>query len=113
MVAIHGKFMGDDAETDVITFAGDVTMGFAGEICVSPNYAMENHGIHGMTFAEELALYLIHGYLHLFGLDDIATSDTVRMRGGEKYCIAFLRKKNSMTKFAYSSLCPCKKQNIN
>ncbi|MDR1595844.1 MAG: rRNA maturation RNase YbeY [Puniceicoccales bacterium] len=108
MVAIHGKFMGDDTGTDVITFPGDSNMGFAGEICVSPDYAIGSHLEHGTTFSEELTLYLIHGYLHLFGLDDVSEADTVWMRDGEKFCMELVKNKNCMPKFFYDNLCSCK-----
>ncbi len=69
---VHRQFMNVPGATDVITFDH-------GEIVVSSDTAMrcaEEHG-HGVT--EELALYIIHGLLHLNGYGDLAPRDRARM----------------------------------
>ncbi|MDR3144368.1 MAG: rRNA maturation RNase YbeY [Puniceicoccales bacterium] len=101
MCRIHGKFLENDTLTDVITFPGDPAMHFAGEICVSPDCALAYHGEHGMTFSEELSLYLIHGYLHLFGLNDTSEKETVEMRAVENFCLSLLKTSDSLPKFSY------------
>jgi probable rRNA maturation factor len=103
MCRVHGEFLRDDMLTDVITFRGDGEMDFAGEICVSPDYALANHEIHATTFSEELTLYLIHGYLHLHGLNDISESEVERMREGERLCMALVRCENLLPKFLYEN----------
>jgi probable rRNA maturation factor len=104
MCAVHAKFLNDPALTDVVTFNGDATLGFAGEICVSPDYAMRSCIEHGLTFSEELCLYLIHGYLHLSGLDDISENEIIKMRNGENFCMSFVKKNNAMPNFSYVNL---------
>src|SRR5437016_14047696 len=37
---LHDEFMDDPSSTDVITFHGDYTINFAGEICVSVDHAI-------------------------------------------------------------------------
>jgi probable rRNA maturation factor len=101
MCSLHGKFLGDSSLTDVITFPGNGEMDFAGEICISPDYALASHGLHGTTFSEELTLYLVHGYLHLAGLNDISESETAKMRGSEKFCMSLIGNGNSVPKFSY------------
>lgn len=64
---VHRDFMGDPAPTDVITF-------HHGEILISADTAARCAAEHGHTLAEELALYIIHGMLHLNGHDDIASA---------------------------------------
>ncbi len=60
---VHGEFLGDPTPTDVITF-------HHGEIIISADTA-ERQGVeHEHPFDHELALYLIHGLLHLAGWDD-------------------------------------------
>jgi ssRNA-specific RNase YbeY (16S rRNA maturation enzyme) len=34
---------------------------------------------------------LVHGYLHLCGLDDKSEEDSRKMREGEKFCMDFLK----------------------
>jgi probable rRNA maturation factor len=105
MCHLHGQFIGDSSLTDVLTFWGDEAMDFAGEICLSPDCALVNCAIHGTAFSDELCLYLVHGYLHLYGLDDGNAVEVEKMRRGEDFCMALLLKENSLPKFAY---CPHK-----
>ena len=101
MIGLHKRFLGDDTLTDVITFDGDRAMDFAGEICVSPDYAYVSCLEHNTTFLEELTLYLVHGYLHLFGLNDISDSDILEMRQAEAYCMDLLKKRHAIPEFIY------------
>jgi probable rRNA maturation factor len=104
MRRIHRKFLGDSALTDVITFPGDSAMSFAGEICISPDYALSSHRAHGTTFSEELSLYLVHGYLHIFGLNDILEWEIKKMREGENFCLSLLKQQKLLPKFFYEHL---------
>ena len=81
---LHDEFFQDPSPTDVVTFPGDSEDGIAGDICVSPSYAMEYIKESEVSFSEELSLYLIHGCLHLAGLDDIKDEDRQKMREREK-----------------------------
>ncbi len=103
MKDLHEQYLRDDTLTDVITFDGDSSMSFAGEICVSPDYATVSSQEHNVTFSEELSLYLVHGYLHLYGLNDILQEDIAMMRSAEKKCMNILREKGLIPKFNYIS----------
>lgn len=81
---IHGDFLKDFRPTDVITFPADPVEGLAGEICVSVDQAIEEAGNREVEFAHELALYLIHGWLHLVGFDDKEDEDRKIMRREER-----------------------------
>ncbi|MDR1255804.1 MAG: rRNA maturation RNase YbeY [Puniceicoccales bacterium] len=97
--ALHEKFLNDRTPTDVITFCGDKEFGYAGEICASPTYARQVCKEFGTTFREELTLYLVHGYLHLCGLDDIGKADRMEMRKAEKVCMNFLQLRRAIPNF--------------
>jgi|SRR5579862_4931999 len=60
---VHRQFMDIEGPTDVITFDH-------GEIVISADTAKANAAIYGKTLEEELALYIIHGLLHLDGFTD-------------------------------------------
>lgn len=60
---IHADFMNDPTATDVITF-------HHGEILVSADTALTQGTEHQQSLDMELALYMIHGLLHLAGWDD-------------------------------------------
>ncbi|MDR1401427.1 MAG: rRNA maturation RNase YbeY [Puniceicoccales bacterium] len=100
MCEIHLKFLEDSSLTDVITFPGDPGTNFAGEICTSPDYAFENCKRYGTTFSEELNLYLIHGYLHLSGLDDISENERIKMREGENFCMSLVKNMHRLPEFS-------------
>ncbi|MDR1818180.1 MAG: rRNA maturation RNase YbeY [Puniceicoccales bacterium] len=103
--ALHEEFLGDPSRTDVITFPGDdgtasTATGdaaggepFAGEICVCVPQARREARKRGTGVAGEVLLYLVHGWLHLTGLDDIAESDRAAMRAGEASALAWLSKR--------------------
>lgn len=96
---LHGDFMDDPTPTDVITFPGDPDCELAGEICVCPQVAQEFAAREGLAFAEELALYLIHGYLHLCGFDDIDDADRAEMRAAEQRALTTVRQANALPSF--------------
>jgi probable rRNA maturation factor len=91
MREIHGQFLGDFSLTDVITFRGDPDFDFAGEIVVCPSCALEQSRVWETTFPNEVKLYLVHGYLHLCGLEDRSEEEAHAMRSGEIFCLNFLK----------------------
>jgi probable rRNA maturation factor len=119
LAKIHGEFMDDPTPTDVITFEGDrsgtgdrglaTDPGSAGEICVSADTAARFVGLAPAStqhapvlrekFAEELTLYLVHGWLHLSGYDDRKPAVKRRMRAAEKRAMDLLRKAMAIPAF--------------
>ena len=63
MARVHGDFLDDATETDVITFP-------YGEILVCPAVAKEQATGYGLATEDEVLLYCLHGLLHLVGYDD-------------------------------------------
>lgn len=98
---VHESFLQDAGLTDVITFEGDPEEDLAGEICVSPDQALEFRDRRRLPFAEELTLYLVHGYLHLAGLDDIDPAARRRMRRAERRALTHLREAHAIPAFTY------------
>jgi probable rRNA maturation factor len=86
IAALHERFMGDDRPTDVLTFdlrddpEADV---IEGEIVVSADTARREARRRGLSPDEELLRYVIHGVLHLCGLDDHTPAERRRMRREE------------------------------
>lgn len=69
---VHLDFMSIPGATDVITFEH-------GEIVISAETAVGYAKEHGHTVDEELALYIVHGLLHLNGYDDTTSAAKKRM----------------------------------
>lgn len=97
---IHVDFMDDPTPTDVITFPGDPDINQAGEICICPQVAQEYAQKTNLPFSPELALYVIHGYLHLCGYDDIAETDRAQMRLAEQQALKIATEKNALPQFS-------------
>lgn len=91
LAQIHDQFLQDPSPTDVITFPGDPDDATAGEILVSAERAATLAGQHGQDRGEELALYLVHGWLHLAGYDDTTETPRTHMRAAEQAALTLLR----------------------
>ena len=70
---VHERFMNIPGATDVITFEhGEIVMSAQTAAAHARGY---DHGVD-----LELALYIVHGLLHLNGYEDAVRSDAARMR---------------------------------
>jgi probable rRNA maturation factor len=99
LARLHGDFLGDASPTDVITFPGDPPEGFAGEICLSVDCAAGEAAKRGQPLARELTLYLVHGWLHLAGLDDRDAAGRRAMRRNERRLLAALTRARALPDF--------------
>ena len=101
LTRLHAAFLGDPTPTDVITFAGQPALGLAGEICVSVDTAAAYARKHRRPFAEELTLYIVHGWLHLAGYDDLVPVKKRTMRRAEHRALALLRSRRVRPAFRW------------
>lgn len=99
LAALHQTFLDDPTTTDVITFEGDSMLGTAGEICVSADTAAAYARTHRRDFSAELTLYLVHGWLHLVGYDDLQPAKKRAMRRAEARAMRALDQAGVQTKF--------------
>lgn len=83
LARLHGEFLRDPSATDVITFSGDPAHGLAGEICVSVDAAARAAGRSAARLSREITLYVVHGWLHLAGYDDLRPPAKRAMRRAE------------------------------
>jgi probable rRNA maturation factor len=70
---VHRDYLDDPTPTDVITFDH-------GEILICPAVANRQRQAEGLSLEDEVLTYILHGLLHLTGLDDHRDKDFVRMR---------------------------------
>lgn len=99
LAQLHADFFDDPTVTDVITFEGDAMLGSAGEICVSADRAAAYAKETGRDFSTELTLYLVHGWLHLAGYDDLKPHLKRRMRAAEARAMKLLQANGVMPRF--------------
>ena len=85
MARVHRDFLGIPGPTDVITFP-------YGEILVCAPVAAERAREFGHDTTTELALYAIHGLLHLSGHDDITPAQEKRMAVTQEKILAAVLK---------------------
>lgn len=90
LAQLHATFLADPTTTDVITFEGDPALGVAGEVCVSVDTAANYAKQHRRDFATELLLYVVHGWLHLAGYDDLQPAKKRIMRRAEARALNLL-----------------------
>lgn len=83
---LHGVHLGDPTPTDVMSFLVDDEA----EIVVSVQTARRVAREHGHAPSAELALYIVHGLLHVLGHDDVRAKDRARMRIAERDVLAAL-----------------------
>lgn len=103
LASLHGRFLDDPSSTDVITFEGDRMLGLAGEVCVSADTAAAYAKAHRRDFASELTLYLVHGWLHLAGHDDLQPAKKRAMRRAEQRAMRVLAETNHIPAFTWKS----------
>lgn len=99
LARLHADYLGDPSTTDVITFEGDETLGHAGDICVSVDTALAYANRHSQPLADELMRYVVHGWLHLAGYDDLESKKKRRMRAAENRALAQLGEAGLMPAF--------------
>lgn len=95
MAQIHGDFFADPTPTDCMSFPIDPPTKevsptehyILGEIFVCPAIAMEYAKKNQLDPYQETALYMIHGFLHLIGYDDLEPVARRKMRSMEKKCL--------------------------
>jgi probable rRNA maturation factor len=93
---LNEQFLAHEGPTDVITFdyrddGNEDGPRTAGEIIVCSDVAATAAAEHGNTQSAELALYIVHGLLHLSGCDDHSDAQRAYMRQREQECLDALR----------------------
>ncbi len=95
ILEVNREYLGHDYYTDVITFDYDEDDTVSGDIVISLDTVRSNAQLFGKTYEEELYRVIIHGILHLCGINDkgpgereimeAAENKALAMRNGHKY----------------------------
>ncbi len=84
--ALNRKFLNHDWPTDVLSFVlDDSNNHLNGEVVLSADTAAATASEGGWQPDDEQLLYVIHGMLHLVGLDDQSDADARKMRAAERF----------------------------
>lgn len=91
MHQLNRQHLDHDYPTDVLSFPLSTPGGpLEGEIIASTGTAIANAQEYGNRAEEELLLYVVHGALHLVGLDDKTAAAATKMRAAEAYWLTDL-----------------------
>jgi len=83
---LNRQFLNHDWPTDVLSFVLEASAtNLKGEVVLSADTAATVAAAGGWKAADEQLLYVIHGVLHLVGLDDQDDETSRRMRAAERY----------------------------
>ncbi len=85
--SLNKRFLNHDEPTDVLSFpmSSPAAKVFEGELVMGAEVAKAQAAERGHDVGAELALYVIHGLLHLCGYDDHDDKDALRMRERERH----------------------------
>lgn len=89
MRRLHARFLGKDTPTDVLSFPLWSDDGFEhdpvfGQVVVSVDTARREAVRRRLPLDREIALYAVHGTLHLVGFDDVEPGRRRAMRRAER-----------------------------
>jgi probable rRNA maturation factor len=66
---LNRDFLGHDYPTDVLSFPSGESEGFLGEMAISADRAAQQAAEFGHPLEDEIKILMLHGMLHLMGLD--------------------------------------------
>lgn len=89
--SLNQTYLDHNTLTDIITFDQSEANDIAGDIYISIDRVKDNARHRTIPFSEELHRVMIHGILHLTGLNDKTTKEKQFMREKEDLCLS-LRK---------------------
>ena len=88
ILEVNREYLGHDYYTDVITFDYDEDDTVSGDIVISLDTVRSNAQLFGKTYEEELYLVIIHGILHLCGINDKGPGEREIMEAAENKALA-------------------------
>lgn len=90
ILEVNREYLGHDYYTDVITFDYDEGDVVNGDIVISLDTVRSNAEQLGKEYEEELRRVIIHGVLHLCGIDDKGPGEREIMEQNEDRALALL-----------------------
>ena len=88
----NNEFLGHDYYTDIITFDDSEGKVVNGDLMISVDTVFTNSDKYGRPYSEELNRVIIHGILHLCGLNDKGPGEREIMEAAEDRALEMLSK---------------------
>ena len=92
ILEVNRQYLGHDYYTDIITFDYDEGDVLNGDIVISLDTVRSNAEQFGKTYDDELHRVIIHGILHLCGINDKGPGEREIMEANENKALAMLVK---------------------
>lgn len=90
ILEVNREYLGHDYYTDIITFDYDEDDIINGDLVISLDTVRTNAEQFGKTYDEELHRVIIHGILHLCGINDKGPGEREIMEAAENKALAML-----------------------
>ena len=91
ILEVNREYLGHDYYTDVITFDYDEDDTVSGDIVISLDTVRTNAEQFGKSYDDELHRVIIHGILHLCGINDKRPGEREIMEAAENKALAMLK----------------------
>lgn len=92
ILEVNNEYLGHDYYTDIITFDYDEGDTINGDLVISLDTVRTNAEKFGKDYDEELHRVIIHGILHLCGINDKGPGEREIMEAAENRALALLSK---------------------
>lgn len=95
ILEVNNEYLGHDYYTDIITFDYDEDNIISGDLVISLDTVRTNAELFHKTYEEELDRVIIHGILHLCGINDKGPGEREIMEENENKALAILEQLRS------------------
>lgn len=90
ILKVNREFLGHDYYTDIITFDYSREDRVGGDLFISLDTVKSNAEVLGVDFKSELLRVIVHGLLHLCGIDDKKPGEREIMEKHENDALSFI-----------------------
>lgn len=91
ILEVNNQYLSHDFYTDIITFDYSEGDKISGDIFISLDTVRSNSQKYNTDFTEELHRVIIHGVLHLCGINDKTDIDADKMRKAENTALEMMK----------------------
>lgn len=98
ILEVNNEYLGHDYYTDIITFDYDEGDQINGDLVISIDTVKSNAELFGKTYEEELFRVIIHGILHLCGINDKGPGEREIMEAAENKALELAKSVNLLAK---------------
>lgn len=91
ILEVNNQYLGHDYYTDIITFDYCEGDRVSGDLVISLDTVRSNAELFGKTYEDELYRVIIHGILHLCGINDKGPGEREIMEANENKALAMLK----------------------